>query len=66
MSLDVPAVMVVVMIAHILHCDPAPDTDHECFNLALIVPASDAEVAVLPPVLSPGICSDLKRKVWSN
>lgn len=57
-SLDVSAAMVVVVVVHVLHRDPAPHTDHKCFNLALVGPASDAEVAVLSPVLSPGVGRD--------
>lgn len=57
-SLDVSAAMVVVMVVHVLHCDPAPHTNHKRFNLTLVVPASDAEVAVLSPVLSPGVGSN--------
>lgn len=49
----------VVMIVHVLHGDSAPHADHERFDLALVVPASDAEVAVLSPVLSPRVGSDL-------
>lgn len=58
--------MVVMMVVHVLHRDPAPHTDHKRFNLTLIVPASDTEVAVLSPVLPPGVGSDLKRKVQSD
>lgn len=66
-SLDVSAVMVVVgKVVHVLHRDPAPHTDHKCFNLTLIVPASDAEVTILSPVLSPGVCRNLERKVQTN
>lgn len=54
--------MVVMMIVHVLHRDPAPHANHKCFNLALIVPTSDAEVAVLSPVLPPGVGSNLERK----
>lgn len=62
LSLNVPATMVVVMVVHVLHRDPAPSADHKCFNLTLVFPAGDAEVAVLSPVLSPGVGSDLKTK----
>lgn len=64
-SLNVSATMV-VMVVHVLHRDPAPHANHKCFNLTLVVPAGDAEVAVLSPVLSPGVGSDLERKVKSN
>lgn len=50
------------MVVHVLHRDPAPRADHKCFNLTLVFPAGDAEVAVLSPVLSPGVGSDLKTK----
>lgn len=49
------------MILHILHGDSAPHTNHKRFNLALVCPASDAKVAVLSPVLSPGVGSNLER-----
>lgn len=58
--------VVVVMVVHVLHRDPAPDANHKGFNLALVAPASNAEVAVLSPVLSPGVGSDLKRKIQSD
>lgn len=57
--LDVSAAMVVVMVVHVLHRDPAPHADHKRFDLALVFAASDAEVTVLAPVLSPGVGSDL-------
>lgn len=60
-SLYVSATMVVMMVVHVLHCDPAPHSNHKCFNLTLVVPTSDTEVAVLPPVLSPGVGSNLKK-----
>lgn len=59
--LDVSAAMVVVMVVHVLHRDPAPHPDHKRFDLALVFAASDAEVAVLTPVLSPGVGSGLKE-----
>lgn len=55
--------MVVMVVVHVLHRDPAPHANHKCFNLTFIVPASDTEVAVLSPVLSPGVGSNLERKV---
>lgn len=58
--------VLVMMVVHVLHRDPAPHTDHKCFNLTLIVPASDAEVAVLSPVLSPGVGSDLKKRKYNQ
>lgn len=54
--------MVVMMVVHVLHCDPAPHSNHKCFNLALIAPTSDTEVTVLSPVLSPGVGSNLEKK----
>lgn len=57
-SLNVSAMVVVMMVVHVLHCNSAPHADHKCFNLALIVPTGDTEVAVLSPVLSPGVGSD--------
>lgn len=62
-SLDVSAVVMVVVVVHVLHRDSAPHTNHKCFNLTFVVPASDAEVSVLSPVLSPGVCSGLKGNV---
>lgn len=59
--LDVSAAMVVVMVVHVLHRDPAPHADHKRFDLTLVFAASDAEVAVLAPVLSPGVGSGLKE-----
>lgn len=59
--LDVSAAMVVVMVVHVLHRDPAPDADHKRFDLALVFAASDAEVTILAPVLSPGVGSGLKE-----
>lgn len=50
-----------VMIVHVLHGDSAPHADNEGFNLALVFPTSDAEVAVLAPVLSPGVGSNLEK-----
>lgn len=47
---------------HVLHRDSAPHADHKCFDLALVLATGDAEVSVLPPVLSPGVCSDLKKE----
>lgn len=60
-SLDVSAPIVVVMVVHVLHRDPAPHADHKRFDLALVFAASDAEVTVLAPVLSPGVGSGLKE-----
>lgn len=57
-SLNVSAMMVVVVVVHVLHRDPAPHTDHKRFDLALVFPTSDAEIAVLSPVLSPGVGSN--------
>lgn len=51
--------MMVVVIVHVLHSDSAPHTNHKCFDFTLIVSPSDTEVAVLPPVLSPGVGSNL-------
>lgn len=50
------------MVVHVLHRDPAPGADHKCFYLTLVGPTSDAKEAVLSPVLSPGVRSNLKRK----
>jgi len=47
---------------HVFHCDSSPHTNHKCFNLALIVPPGDAEVAILSPVLPPGVSSKLGIK----
>lgn len=57
-SLNVSAMMVVVVVVHVLHRDPAPHTDHKRLDLTLIFPTSDAEIAVLSPVLSPGVGSN--------
>lgn len=57
-SLNVSATMLVMMVVHVLHRDPAPHADHKCFDLTLVFPAGDAEVAVLSPVLSPGVGSN--------
>lgn len=62
MSLNVSTTMVVMMVVHVLHRDPAPHADHKRFNLTLIVPTSNTEVAILSPVLSPRVGSNLKRK----
>lgn len=59
--LDVSAAMMAVMVVHVLHRDPAPHADHKRFDLALVFAASDAEVTVLAPVLSPGVGSGLKE-----
>ena len=61
-SLNLSATMVVMMIVHVFHCDSSPHTNHKCFNLALIVPPGDAEVAILSPVLPPGVSSKLGIK----
>lgn len=58
--LNVSAAMVVIL--HVLHSDSAPDANHKCFDLALIFSPNDAEVAVLAPVLSPGVGSNLRIK----
>lgn len=55
-------VVVVLMAVHVLHGDPAPHADHKCFNLALVGAASDAEEAVLAPVLPPGVGGDLQGR----
>ncbi len=62
-SLNVSATVVVMMVVHVLHCDSAPHADHKCLDLTLVFPTCDAEVAILSPVLSPGVGSDLRRKV---
>lgn len=50
-----------VMVAvHVLHGDPAPHANHKCFDLALVGATSDAKVAVLAPVLPPGVGGDLQ------
>lgn len=51
-----------VVAVHVLHRDSAPHADHKRFDLALVVAAGDAEVTVLSPVLSPGVCSNLTKK----
>lgn len=60
--LDLPAAMVVVMAAHVLHGDPAPHANHKRFDLALVLAAGNAEIPLLPPVLSPGVCRYLEKK----
>lgn len=60
--LDLPAAVVVVMRLHVLHRDPAPHADHKGLDLALVLAAGDAEITVLPPVLAPGVCSNLKKE----
>lgn len=50
------------MAVHVLHRDSAPHANHKCFDLALVLATSDAEITVLPPVLSPGVCSNLKKE----
>lgn len=59
--LNVSATMMVMMALHVLHRDAAPHANHKCFNLTLVVPTSDAEVAVLSPVLPPGVGSNLNK-----
>lgn len=59
--LDLPAAMVVVMAAHVLHGDPAPHANDKRFDLAFVLATGDAEIPVLPPVLSPGVCRYLKK-----
>lgn len=54
--------MVVVTVMHVLHRDSAPHANHKCFDLALVLATGDAEIAVLAPVLSPGVCSNLKKR----
>lgn len=53
------AAMAAVTVVHVLQRDPAPHADHKCFDLTFIVPTSDAEVAILSPVLPPGVGSNL-------
>lgn len=61
--LDLPTAVVVVVVAvHVLHRDSAPHANHKRFDLALVLAAGDAEVTVLSPVLSPGVCSNLTKK----
>lgn len=64
--LDLPAAMVVVVVMamHVLHRDSAPHANHKRFDLALVLATSDAEITVLPPVLSPRVCSNLKQGKW--
>lgn len=50
------------MAVHVLHGDPAPHADHKRFDFALVGAASDAEEAVLAPVLPPGVGGDLQRR----
>lgn len=64
--LDLPTAVVVVMAVHVLHRDSAPHANHKRFDFALVVAAGDAEVTVLSPVLSPGVCSNLKKKGCIN
>lgn len=54
--------MVLVMAVHVLHRDPAPHANHKRFDLALVLATGDAEIALLPPVLSPGVCSNLNKQ----
>lgn len=46
-------------VVHVLHANPAPHAHHEGLDLALVAAPRDAEVAVLSPVLAPGVGSDL-------
>lgn len=50
------------MAVHVLHRDSPPHANHKCFDLALVLATGDAEVTVLSPILSPGVCSNLKKK----
>lgn len=54
-------VIVMVMVVHVLHRDPAPHADYKCLDFTLVVSTSDTEVAVLTPILSPGVGSNLKK-----
>lgn len=51
-------VIVMVMVVHVLHRDPAPHADYKCLDFTLVVSTSDTEVAVLTPILSPGVGSN--------
>lgn len=59
MSLNMSPTVVGMMAVHVLHCYPAPHSNHKCFNLTLIAPTSNTEETILSPVLSPGVCSNL-------
>lgn len=50
--------MVVMVVVHVLHCNPAPHANHESFDFTLIISTSDTEVTIFSPVLSPGVGSD--------
>lgn len=56
----------VVVAVHVLHGDPAPHANHKGFDLALVGAASDAEVAVLAPVLPPGVGGNLQKRGWDG
>lgn len=55
-----------MVAVHVLHGDPAPHADHERFDLALVGATSDAEEAVLAPVLPPGVGGDLQKTGWDG
>lgn len=65
-SLDVSAAMVVMVAVHVLHGDPAPHANHKGLDLALVGATSNAEEAVLAPVLPPGVGGDLQGRGWDG